>query len=286
MIPNRSKSTSVEGHDDLNSFDVLDLLDGNVIDPSILQVSERIEPKYDHNIENTESEEEVEIPQVDADFPKLDVEVLSLNDCSEWTEIRKVSTNEKVVFLTFDAGSTIDAFSNIITALKSHQAHASFFLTGVWMNRYPTETLSLIQNGHDIYNHSYDHPDFKTLNEAQIHEQLDATSELAFQITGTSTKPFFRPPYGSRDQRVVSTLCREGYYTMYWNSDPLDWKSGEEYTSEKLETKIIDALSPGTIYLLHIGSSSTKDGIVRIVDRIYEQGYYVSPLSKAFTVQP
>ena len=76
------------------------------------------------------------------------------------------------------------------------------------------------------------------------------------RLTGKSTKPYFRPPFGGRDKRVLSVAGQEGYTSVFWSLDSLDaFKKG--ITSEQIEKRVLDRVQGGDIVLLHCGSAPT-----------------------------
>ncbi len=191
--------------------------------------------------------------------------------CPYDKEINRINTQNKIVALTFDAGGTLDSFDTIISILAKYNIKASFFVTGGIAKYHPEVITQIYNSGHDIFNHTYNHPNLTTLSDADIHAELQSLEDLIFSMTGHTTKPFFRPPYGARDSRVISVACTEGYTSIYWTVDTIDWRA--DTTVEDVKNRVLNNLAPGNIYLLHIGSKVTKDAIEDIVIGLQNAGY-------------
>lgn len=114
---------------------------------------------------------------------------------SRW--VTKGNTSEKIVALTIDDGSDGTNYAKILQILDKHNVKATFFLTGTGAQNHPQMVRNTVAKGHDIGNHSYNHPDFTKLSATQMKTQLNQTETIIKNITGKTTKPYFRAPYGS-----------------------------------------------------------------------------------------
>lgn len=183
-----------------------------------------------------------------------------------------VVTSEPVVALTFDAGSDRGFAAEILDTLAAHGIRASFGMTGKWAESNPDLLQRIVEEGHALINHTYDHPHMETLSTAQRLWQLDRTEEIISGITGTSTKPYFRPPYGSYNNQVLVDVGAAGYrYSVMWTVDCLGWKG---LPPSDVAARCENALRPGAILLMHVGAASTDyaalDDILAAID---EGGY-------------
>ncbi len=103
------------------------------------------------------------------------------------------------------------------------------------------------------------------------------------EIAGASTRPFFRPPYGAYDERVLLTVAHAGYLPIYWTLDSLD-SIGEPKTPAFLLERVTGTLPPeelaGAIILAHCGSDATAHALPAILDRFAAMGFEVRMLSE------
>lgn len=187
------------------------------------------------------------------------------------------------VALTLDAGAGSEPVPSILATLRERGIHITFFLTGNWIQSNPDLARQIVADGHEIANHSLSHPDFRFLSDAQIVEELAATETLMQEITGVSTRPFFRPPLGAYDKRVLLTVANAGYLPIYWTLDSLD-SIGEPKTPAFLVERVTETLPPeelaGAIILAHCGSEATAQALPEILDRFAAMGFGVRMLSE------
>jgi len=192
-------------------------------------------------------------------------------------EIVRGDPARRRVSLTFDAGAADDPLPAILTALEQGGVRATFFLTGEWAARYPARVKAIVAGGHELGNHSHSHRDMTTLSDAEIVQELAETERIVREIAGRSTKPYFRPPYGARDQRVLAAAWAAGYRGVYWTVDSGDWR--EDATVEGVVNRILTNAANGAIFIQHVGSLQTAEGLPRIIAGLRARGYEIVPLS-------
>jgi peptidoglycan/xylan/chitin deacetylase (PgdA/CDA1 family) len=187
------------------------------------------------------------------------------------------------VALTLDAGASAAPVPRMLQTLREHHVQITFFLTGKWIEENPDLARQIVADGHEIANHTFDHPDLTRLDDDAIRQELADTEELMRQMTGATTRPLFRPPYGAYDERVLRVAEEAGYLPIYWTLDSLD-SVGEPKTPEFLLKRITGKLTPeqlrGAIILAHCGSEPTADALPRILDRFAELGFEVKKVSE------
>jgi peptidoglycan/xylan/chitin deacetylase (PgdA/CDA1 family) len=188
-------------------------------------------------------------------------------------EIERGPLTNKRIALTFDAGATSEDAQQLIDTLKEKGVKATFFLTGKWIEENPGLTKSIAENGNSFGNHTYSHPDLTQEKEVDIRYQLASTERLIKETTGGTSKPIFRPPYGARDARVLRIAADEGYRSIYWTVDSLDWKT--DITPEQVKNRVLAGLENGAIVLMHCGSSQTAQILPELIDDIKSRGYTI-----------
>lgn len=196
------------------------------------------------------------------------------------TEIDWANKNKQQVVFTFDGGSGAQSAEAILATLKKYHVTGTFFVTGKFAEQNPELIKKIASAGHEVFNHTYNHPNLTSLSDAEIANELTRTEKIVSDLTGESTKPFYRPPNGDRDARVREAAAALGYRTVYWTVDALDWKESEGYTAEQTKARILDNLQPGTIYLMHIGDNITGQILDDIFAEIIAKGYSIVPLSE------
>jgi peptidoglycan/xylan/chitin deacetylase (PgdA/CDA1 family) len=195
-------------------------------------------------------------------------------------EIARGDPGRPWIALTFDAGSSIAPLPSILETLRQKDVRCTFFLTGIALRQAggPELLKQLVADGHELANHSDTHPDFRELTDEEIAQELAAVEEMAVEITGTSTKPYFRPPFGGRDDRVWRVVRENGYVTIYWTYHVWDWV--EDRTTEKVYNYAIEGACNGAIVVMHVGAQETADALPAIIDELRARGYRLVTLSQ------
>lgn len=187
-------------------------------------------------------------------------------------EVSRGSAQSTKIALTFDAGADARPASEILSVLAKHGVHATFFLTGKWIEKNPGLARRIIAQGHEIGNHTYSHKRLTELTSGEIADEVDRTEQLALEVTGQSTKPFFRPPYGARDKRVLSVVGGLGYRSIYWDLDC--WDSVKKgITSAQIEDRVLAKIRNGSIVLMHCGSQPSADALDSLLQKLESSGY-------------
>jgi peptidoglycan/xylan/chitin deacetylase (PgdA/CDA1 family) len=192
----------------------------------------------------------------------------------------------KAVTLTFDAGSDPGYTSLILDTLAANNIIAAFGITGRWAEENPGLLQRIAADGHELINHSYDHSSFTGLStasapltQAERWQQIDRTEAAVQRFTGSSTLPYFRPPYGDWDASVNLDVGLRGYvYNVMWTIDSWGWRG---IPAQEIVARCLDLAAAGAIYIFHVGSAS-QDGFAlqAVIDGLRAAGYNIVPLSE------
>ncbi len=192
---------------------------------------------------------------------------------------------EHQVAITFDDGPSPQWTPKILDILKTANVKAAFFLVGANAERYPALVRRIVEEGHEIGNHTYYHPNLALCWPEHIRLELNATQLLLETITGRATT-LFRPPYAADTQpaqlseltplQIAQDL---NYLVVLENIDPQDWaKPGADLILQRVKQQRRD----GSIILLHDAGgdrSQTVEALPRILDWLHTRGDSVVPLS-------
>ena len=189
-----------------------------------------------------------------------------------------VQTDQKKIALTFDAAWGNEDTADLLSILARNQIHATFFLTGSWVDTYPDDVKAIAAAGHDIGNHSQTHPEMSTLSKEQIRDELMQVHKNVKELTGQNMC-FFRPPYGDYNNLLIQTATQCGYLSIQWDIDSLDWK---DYGIQSIidKTALNPELSNGSIILMHNGAKYTKDALETVISTLQSKGYEFVTLSE------
>jgi peptidoglycan/xylan/chitin deacetylase (PgdA/CDA1 family) len=195
--------------------------------------------------------------------------------------IRIGNQSRMTIAFTFDAGSDAGYTAQILDTLTANGIHASFGMTGKFAETYPDLVQRMVNEGHTLINHSYDHKSFTgsstnlpPLTQAERWEELDRTEAIIDQLTGGTTLPYFRPPYGDYDDSVNEDVGARGYaYNIMWTLDSRGWLG---IPAAEIVQRCVDNTQNGAIYIFHVGSAS-QDGpaLQGCIDGLRDQGYAI-----------
>lgn len=197
---------------------------------------------------------------------------------SKLLPIYSVETDEKVVALTFDSAWNVDDLDEILDILERNDIRAAFFMTGEWVKKYPEAVKKIYDAGHDVGNHGENHKNMSTLNEAECVKEIEAVHNRVYELLGVEMC-LFRPPSGDYDDEVIATAGKQGYYSIQWNIDSLDWKN---YGVDDMIDRVVNhkSLQNGSIILLHNGTKYTAAALQKIIDGLKNKGYGFVPVSE------
>lgn len=189
-----------------------------------------------------------------------------------------VDTDEKKIAISFDAAWGADDTDELLRILAENDVKATFFMCGYWVDDYPEEVIKIASAGHDLGNHSATHPHMSALSKEQIKAELSKTHEKIYNLTGIESE-LFRPPFGEYTNSVIEAAEEEGYYTIQWDVDSLDWKElGVEHEiNQVLNHK---HLGNGSIVLFHNDAKFTPQALGTIIKGLKEKGYEIVPISE------
>ena len=187
--------------------------------------------------------------------------------------IYSVEREDKVISVTFDASWGGDKTRAILDLLDQYDAKATFFLVGIWVDKYPELVKEISARGHEIGNHSDSHAHFTQITDSKIRAELDSCSDKIESLTGTRPT-LFRPPYGDYNSKVVTIVRDEGYECVQWSIDSLDWKNRGV---DDLVKRATNNVQPGDIILFHNDSEYIVKALPAILQHYQAQGYQMIP---------
>ncbi len=196
-------------------------------------------------------------------------------------EIWRGVRGRKRIALTFDAGGELGAAFELLEALRERDVPATFFVTGQFAKKNRDWICEVARSGYPLHNHSWSHPYFTQLSTEKMREELERTEQLLRELTGKSTLPYWRPPYGDRNGRVLREAAKAGYRSVYWTLDSLD-SYGEKKSVEFLVRRVTrprdtveeaDSFLDGAIVLMHADVAATAQAIGPIVETLRERGF-------------
>ncbi len=200
--------------------------------------------------------------------------------------IKKYGKVEKEMALTFDDGPDSRYTPEILDILNARGIKATFFVVGINVENNVRLLKRIYDEGHEIGNHSFTHPNLALVNAERTRVELQATRRIIESITGHTTV-LFRPPYNADSEpETIDELLpvevgkEEDYYTVAESIDPQDWAEG--ITADTIVARVIEQKELGNIILLHDAGgdrSETVKALPRIIDYFQKGGFKFVPVS-------
>jgi len=174
------------------------------------------------------------------------------------------------IAMTFDDGPSPKLTPKLLDMLKARGIKATFFVVGTNAAEYPQIIKRMVDEGHEVGNHSWSHPALNKLGATSLRKELDNTTAAVVKA-GAPRPVVMRPPYGATSGRLNKLFDEEyGMKSILWSVDPLDWKYRN---STKVYNAIVQKAHPGAIILAHDIHASTVQAMPEVFDTLLAKGY-------------
>lgn len=191
------------------------------------------------------------------------------------------NTEEKVIYLTFDAGYENGYTAPILDALKKHKVPATFFLVKNYLDTAPELVKRMVAEGHTVANHTATHPDMSRIADKAAFQKELSDLEAAYRdITGRDMVKFYRPPQGKFSEQNLQMASELGYHTFFWSLAYVDWYVDRQPTREEALQKLTSRIHPGAIVLLHSTSATNAAVLDELITKWKAMGYTFAPLGE------
>ena len=190
--------------------------------------------------------------------------------------IYSVGREDKTVAISFDCAWGTDYTDKILEALRISDVKATWFMVEFWTEKYPEYVKKIDRAGHEIGTHSATHSYMSKQNAEEIRLELKTSSQAITDITGKKVE-LFRPPYGDYNDRLIKTASEEGFYSIQWDVDSLDWR---DLSATDLSMRVINGVKNGSIILMHNNGLHTAEAIPIILETLKNRGYTFVPIGE------
>ncbi|MFE6749802.1 polysaccharide deacetylase family protein [Kitasatospora purpeofusca] len=186
-----------------------------------------------------------------------------------------------LVALTFDDGPHPEYTPQVLDVLARYYAPAAFFCIGLHALAHPGVVRRIAAEGHTLGNHSWSHAYLPDLGPIGLREQLGFTADaLARACGGTRPSRWLRPPYGGRSPELLTAVAGSGLTTALWDVDAKDWSRPG---ADVLARRVLDAVGPGSVVLMHDGGgdrSQTVAALPEVITGLRRRGYRIVGLDE------
>ncbi len=163
----------------------------------------------------------------------------------------------------------------ILETLNEYQVKANFFIEGKWARENAELVKMIIENGHLIGNHAYNHPDMARINQTEITDQIAKTNEILTAINNESPV-YFTPPSGSFTDQVIQNAAELDMETVLWTVDTIDWKNP---SISVMISRVSNNIHPGAIILMH-PTQVIADGLDELIAMIKDKNYKIGRMDR------
>ena len=193
------------------------------------------------------------------------------------------NSDEKVLYLTFDAGYENGCTEKILDVLQKHNVPAAFFLVGNYRDKHADLVRRMVKEGHIVGNHTMHHPDMSKLTTMEtFSKELKDLETLFFEITGKELPKYYRPPQGIYSQKNLQMAKELGYQTVFWSLAYVDWNNDSQPTKEQAFSKLLTRTHNGAVILLHATSQTNAEILDELLTHWKEEGYTFRSIDKLF----
>ncbi|WP_173757409.1 polysaccharide deacetylase family protein [Blautia schinkii] len=205
----------------------------------------------------------------------------SIEELKQYNAWYAQDTDEKIIYLTFDAGYENGNMPAILDALHKHQVHATFFVVGTLIREKPELIREISDAGHTVGNHTMTHPDMSGISTKEaFQKQLEDVEALYKDATGNEMTKFYRPPQGIYSTDNLQMAKDLGYSTFFWSLAYVDWYQDKQPSKEEAFQKLLGRIHPGAIVLLHSTSSTNAEILDELLTKWKEMGYTFGTLEE------
>lgn len=210
------------------------------------------------------------MPKKDGTRPDMSCEISLLEKYNAYC----IGEDEKVLYLTFDAGYSNENVLSILNTLKEKNVKASFFLNGGIFKYESDAVLEMSNGGHCICNHTENHKSMdKVTDENEYRYEIEKIEERYKNLTGKELTKCIRPPKGEYNEESVKRNFELGYKTVFWSVAYADWDNNKQPSEEYAIKTLTERIHNGAIILLHPTSGTNAKILGTLIDKWTEMGY-------------
>lgn len=188
---------------------------------------------------------------------------------------------EKVVYLTFDAGYENGNVARILDTMKEEDVKGAFFILGNLITKNSDLVRRMADEGHTVCNHTNTHKDMTKFTSAEeLGAELEALEALYREHIGGEMSKYYRPPEGKFDRRTMEYVHSLGYKTIFWSFAYADWDNNSQMSRDAANRKIMDNIHNGAVILLHPTSATNAEILGDVIRELKGQGYRFGTLDE------
>lgn len=182
------------------------------------------------------------------------------------------NTSEKKIYLTFDEGYEQGYTEQILDVLRENNVKAIFFITGPYLDKNPELVRRMVEEGHEVGNHTVNHYSLPTKSRSVIESEILELDRVFYEKYGKHMRTF-RPPRGEYDEKTLEIAKSLDHTCILWSFAYQDWLVNQQKGAEHAYQMVIDHLHNGSVILLHAVSKDNANALDRIIKEARKMGY-------------
>ncbi len=200
---------------------------------------------------------------------------------------RRGSRDTNMVAITFDDGPSPEFTPAILDILKEYNVPATFFMVGAHVEKYPDIARRIVEEGHAVGNHTYNHRNIPTLSAAELQQEMMRATAAIVEITGVYPQ-YVRPPRGMYDGRFRRLANLMGQEIVLWTISSRDWRYG--VSPQSIIKNVTSRVKGGDIILFHDSGALIRNkggdrratvlALPAVIEAIQAKGLQIVPLEE------
>jgi len=191
-----------------------------------------------------------------------------------------LGNDEKVLYLTFDAGYENGNVAKILDTLKAENVTGAFFVLEHLVKNNTFLVKRMCDEGHLVCNHTATHPDMsKKATEEEFMQELWALEDVCEEY-GIKLSDYYRPPEGRFSEDNLRIAAKNGYKTIFWSYAYADWDNNAQITPSAAYEKVLSGTHNGEVILLHPTSKTNAAILGDLIREWKAQGYRFGTLDE------
>ncbi len=190
-----------------------------------------------------------------------------------YTLIESIPNGKKEIAMTFDDWGSEDTINAVLDILDDYDLKCTFFLVGEGVEKNPNLARAILDDGHEIANHTYSHKVVTTLSPKELQEEVVKGHQALTEALQEPPLMIFRPPTGVFDDTAARIIAATGYQMIVnYDVDPMDWDAA--HSAEDITNTILEQTVDGSIILLHIlDDKHTIEALPNVIEGLQAEGY-------------
>ena len=215
--------------------------------------------------------------------PPLDYLLTFTKDCGAYyvdTKHSEWEDEEKVIYLTFDAGYENGNVEKILDVLKKEEVCGAFFILENLTKRNPDLVRRMQDEGHLVCNHTATHKDMTTVTDKDSFLEELHRLERDCEEIGVTCAKYYRPPEGRFSEQNLKYAMDAGYKTVFWSFAYVDWDNNSQMPADATIKKVCEGTHNGEVILLHPTSSTNAEILDDLIAAWREEGFRFGSLDE------